>query len=795
MSKTSSSNSGISDVSQVQSKLKSDDSLEKYQSLIQHMDRGFCIAEIILDENRNPVDYRFIEVNDAFEDQSGLLNPVGKTARQLVPDLEDRWIQIYGNVALTGKSIKFTEGSEAMGRWFEVNSFRIGDQNSLKIAILFSDITKLKKAETTEEALRISEGRFAAAVEAIVGIIWTNNADGQMVGTQPGWSKLTGQTYAEYQGFGWAKAVHPEDALPTVEAWKMAVNLQKNFEFEHRLKTASGEWRRFFVKAVPLKDPDGTIREWVGMHADITEQHQAKEAIRASEGRFQNLVMDASAAIIVLTGESMKVEIVNEAYSQLINLKPSDLLGRPLFDVIPDAQGFYQPILEKVRQTGEPQYLYESPYSVVTNGMKAEGFLNIVCQPYRSINGRILGVMAIMQDITGTVLVKKALEASELKFRSLIEEAPIATCLYMGRDLKIEVANEKMLHIWNKDRTVIGKPYHEVMPELKDQHFFDLLDEVFTTGRTYEAKGAPAVFQVNGEPRTSYFDFTFKPLFDADGKVYSIMNMAADVTEQVKAVQTLQESESRFRNLSERLEDEVAIRTSQLTQSNEDLQQFAHVASHDLKEPVRKIKTFVGRLEQEAGSKLDERCLSYVIKIQQSTDRMIAMIDGVLAYSSFSSEAIQTERVDLNDIVLNIRNDLDLLIQEKQIEINFRKLPVIEGARVLLYQLFYNIITNSIKFARQDQKSRVTVECNDIVFNGGKGIQIQIRDNGIGFDPKYSKSIFETFTRLNPKDKFEGTGLGLALCKKIVERHNGTIEAHGERNVGAMFTINLPFNG
>jgi light-regulated signal transduction histidine kinase (bacteriophytochrome) len=346
----------------------------------------------------------------------------------------------------------------------------------------------------------------------------------------------------------------------------------------------------------------------------------------------------------------------------LINLKADDLIGKPLFSIIPDAEEYYRPLLEKVRQTGEPLFLSDSPYSVDTNGQTTSGFLHVVYQPYRNAEGTILGVMAILQD----------------------------------------------------------------------------------------------------------------------------------VTEQVKAVQRLKESESRLRNLSEKLEEEVELRTRELKQSNEDLQQFAHVASHDLKEPVRKIKTFAGRLQDELGDALGSRGAVYLQKVQQATSRMVSMIDGVLAYSSINATRLAPEEIDLNTVLENIKTDLEVVIQQRGAQVLYDDLPRLQGAPVLIYQLFYNLINNSIKFTQPDCPAIVKVESAIVSHEGKKAARISVRDNGIGFDEKYARNIFHTFTRLNSKDKYEGTGLGLALCKKIVERHDGSIDASSIKSEGATFTITLP---
>jgi PAS domain S-box-containing protein len=159
-----------------------------------------------------------------------------------------------------------------------------------------------------EETLRESEGRFRAAVRAVSGVLWTNNADGQMEGEQLGWAALTAQSFAQYQGYGWADAVHPEDAQATVEAWNAAVAERRTFVFEHRLRCADGRWRRFAVRAIPVLRQDGGIREWVGVHTDITDQREAEAVLSRDKAGLERLVEDRTAALLREVEERRKVE-------------------------------------------------------------------------------------------------------------------------------------------------------------------------------------------------------------------------------------------------------------------------------------------------------------------------------------------------------------------------------------------------------------------------------------------------------------------------------------------------------
>jgi light-regulated signal transduction histidine kinase (bacteriophytochrome) len=282
-------------------------------------------------------------------------------------------------------------------------------------------------------------------------------------------------------------------------------------------------------------------------------------------------------------------------------------------------------------------------------------------------------------------------------------------------------------------------------------------------------------------------------------KPFSARELLARVDASIKIAQARLAAEQQLRKHALLLEQEVKNRTLELSQlnlslqrSNEDLQQFAHVASHDLKEPIRKIRTFGSRLQDEYGQLLPEKANVFLDKIHNATERMFSMIDGVLAYSMLNSSDQPIGPVYLNEIFRHIESDLEILIAQKKGVIRRGRLPTFEGAYVLIYQLFYNLLNNALKFSKPDTPALILVSSLITGPADEQMAEIGISDNGIGFDQQHDAVIFDTFARLNSKDKYEGTGLGLALCKRIVMRHHGTITATGTKDKGAVFTVKLP---
>jgi two-component system CheB/CheR fusion protein len=276
-----------------------------------------------------------------------------------------------------------------------------------------------------------------------------------------------------------------------------------------------------------------------------------------------------------------------------------------------------------------------------------------------------------------------------------------------------------------------------------------------------------------------------------------------DVTERKLA-------EQKIKTFAEELENKVKERTAELKASVEELKQvntqldqFAHIASHDLQEPLRKILTFSMRLQDKHKAELSTEVKTYLNKIEAASSRMKILIQDLLNYSRLLEHEKLFVQTDLNETLKNILNDFELLVHEKNAQIKFEELPTIDAIPLQMNQLFYNLISNALKFSKEDVSPVITIASHTLseeeirkypILNPLLSyIEISIKDNGIGFEQKYSEQIFTLFQRLHGKETYSGTGIGLALTKKIVENHQGVTFANAKESKGASFYVILPF--
>ena len=931
------------------------------------------------------------------------------------------------------------------------DALRDGDGTISGIMVVNTDVTEQvmagKKIEKSREelqmAIEIAElGTFVVDLKAYTGTYtkrvmeWFGFQEGQM-----GMDTIFA-------------AIHPEDQLRVTTAIRQSIVSEENssHDITYRvLHPVDGSEQHFRSIGKAFFNAEGIAYEIRGVIQDVTSLTQHHRKLEESEQNLRNIILTAPVAMNIFKGPSFMVELANERMFEVWGTRGEKILGKPVFEALPEAKGFgFEELLDQVYKTGETVSADERPILLPRNGKIEEVYINVVYAPFREINETISGIIAVAVDVTGQVISRKKAEESEQEVRAVVESAPFPIGVYVGREFRIRFVNQSIIDVWGKGPDLVGKLYMEALPELKEQNILPQLYGVYDTGVPFHARNQRVDLFVDGQLRPYWFNYSFTPLFDAQGKVYGIMNTAADVTDLNLAHQKIEESESRFRNMVEQAPVAIAVfagkdfvaeianeaylplagktreefignplfeslpearkvlepiinniietgqpfyasefgivlnrygtdeqcyfnlayeplkeadgringlmvvahevtgqvmarkkieeaeerarlaidsaelgtyeinllsnelfasarmadifdvgttadrnryiaaihpedlkvrdgaykkaietgnldydgrvvkkdgsihwvrvkgkmyyneektpvrllgvvqditeqkefearlnrlveeRTAELgninnelKRSNANLEEFAYAASHDMKEPIRKIHFFTDRLKTGLQDQLNEENQRYFERLETGAKRMGTLIDDLLLYSHISRGAAIEESVDLNQIITLVKEDMELAIEEKHAVIIVESLPKIKGHRRQLQQLFENLIGNALKYSKPGVAPQLWIKSvrttgNDISLSltGNESdkhyYQIEVRDNGIGFDQADAERIFNVFTRLHGNTEYKGTGVGLSIVRKVAENHGGYAWAESKEGEGATFKVLLP---
>jgi PAS domain S-box-containing protein len=414
--------------------------------------------------------------------------------------------------------------------------------------------------------------------------------------------------------------------------------------------------------------------------------------------------------------------------------------------------------------------------------------------PLINESGDADGVVIHCFDTTQNFNTGAAIEESEARFRNLADQAPMLVWM-VDTSAQITYANKALLNFIQvqhyRDVAVQGGWESVTHPD-DIQEVYKRFLQAIEQQKEYSVEAR--LYNKNLK-RYEWFLFKAAPRL-TKGQFGGFIGTAVNIQDQKILQDQLQQS------VDEKTQ-ELRNANMQLSKSNQELEQFAYIASHDLQEPLRKIQTFSHLIQERFGPDLQAELQMYLEKINSSAVRMADLIRDLLEYSrlSFHDEHV-FKAVDLNTVLDGVLNDFEVALQEKEIKILRGDLPVIEAIPIQMKQLFYNLIGNSIKFSRKGSKeSRISItasppEESDFqkygLVIGNEYVKIEFEDNGIGFSDEHAERIFQIFQRLNNKATYSGYGIGLALCRKIAANHGGYISATGEENSGAKVIVILP---
>jgi PAS domain S-box-containing protein len=654
-------------------------------------------------------------------------------------------------------------------------------------------VTALQKVEESERTLR------SIIINAPVGICILKGDELRAEVVNDIFLELTGRKREELEGKPYWDVLTEikETYAPIVDTVATSGASYRGKEEKLKLIRHGREETLYIDYMVePLKPKkDEPERKVMILAIDVTDKVVARHKVEESEQRYRTLITEATVAIALYTGPDFRIQYVNEIMTGYWG-KDASVMGKTLEEALPEISG--QSFLKKlnhVYETGET-YIGTSEEALLNvNGKLQAFYFNYVYKALRDCDGKAYAIHHMAMDVTEQVVANKRVEQSEENLRNIISRAPVAMCIFKGSEFVVEIANERMIQLWGKKREeVIYKPIFQGLPEVRHQGFEEILERVYRTGETHSASSVPVTLPRTNGIVTVYVNFVYEAFREADGSISGIMAVATEVTEQVIARQKIED-------LVQERTKELAESNKNLQRSNEELAQFAYIASHDLQEPARKIKTFAEMLQKNL-KEADPRSKLFLDKIGHSAERELSLIRDILNFSQLAKEKQQYTKVDLNEVLKNVKDDFELLIEEKKAVITSDPLPVIEGIAVQISQLFANLISNGLKFSDKKRIPLIAISCITVPAEEIKGIKelkdgityykISFRDNGIGFNQKNARQIFDIFQRLHRRTEYEGTGIGLAMCRKIVQNHNGDLYAESVEGQGSVFHVYLP---
>jgi PAS domain S-box-containing protein len=618
----------------------------------------------------------------------------------------------------------------------------------------YFDSTNLRDAE--KEALE-SEKKYRRIVETANEGIMSADTDGNITFVNSKMAEMLGYSVNELIGKPGLELIYKDE----LEQSKTRIELRKkgNIDsYDIKFICRNGKILDMHANGAPIFDSEGLHIGNLGMYTDITKQKQAKEEL-AFQARLLSEVREA----IFSSDINYTITYWNQAAERMFGWTKDEALGKISGELLKPKTDVSS--LEEVRSNlrnkgyweGEGQYLRKDGTYF---------FVEVNSKTLKDAEGKYIGQLVVVRDITVRKQAETRLKEAQSRLNLALEKGNIG--IWEWNIMTNEVTWDERLEImFGLKPGTFGKNYssfENLVNEEDLSHLQIALDKTFQNDSPYET-----VFRTkNTDIKTKYISSKAVLNRDEEGKPLSMLGVCFDVT-----------------GLKEDTERLLSKLNEELLRSNKELENFAYVASHDLQEPLRMVSSFTQLLEQKYKDNLDEKALEYIHFAVDGSKRMYDLLNGLLDYSRIKTKGKEFKQVNLNLTLESAKKNLTLTIKERNAIIKSDELPSFHADESQMIHLFQNLISNSIKFSTNDPRIFISSQSDNDQY------VISVKDEGIGIESQYFEKIFQIFQRLHPKEQYEGTGIGLAICRRIVERHGGRIWVESEIGKGSTFFFTI----
>lgn len=656
-----------------------------------------------------------------------------------------------------------------------------------KVIKLRLDLTEYAAKHSLEELLQRTLDEIGELTNSPIGFFHFVEADQQTLSLQA-WSTRTLNEFCQAQGKGlhypvdqagvWADCIR--EGRPVIHNDYPSLSNRKGLPEGHAqvirelvVPILKGD-RIVAILGVGNKSQDYTERdvELVSYLADvaweITDRKQVEDALQQA-----NLVIENSPVVLFRwrAAEGWPVAMVSQNVTQFGYTSEELLSGTFPFASLVHPEDLERVVREVQEYSTNGADRFQQEYRIVTKDGGAR-WVDDRTVVERNKDGRITFYQGIVLDITERKRVEDALVERSQFIASLLRAIPVAV-FFKDKEGRYVGCNDAFAEFMGVTAEEIrGKTVHELWPsELADKyHHMDLELMQNQEHQEYE-------FQVKAKNGQTHPVIFAKDVYcDKNGEVAGLVGAFLDITERKLA-------ENEIRRLNEELEQRVVERTTQLEAANKELEAFSYSVSHDLRAPLRAIDGFSRILIEDHAPQLSNEVARLLGIVRDNTQQMGHLIDDLLAFSRLGRHPVDKQTIYTADLVRRVLDTLQNELEGREVEIAVGELPVCQGDPALLKQVWMNLLSNALKFTRMREVARIEIGCEE---KDGKQVYF-VKDNGVGFDMRYVEKLFGVFQRLHRSDKFEGTGVGLAIVQRIIHRHGGRVWVEAEPNVGASF--------